>query len=562
MALLGKISIAGKIVAAFAGLVLIVAGTLATNYRNLSVVAETGQAAGHTREVVRHVNLVMLAMIDREMAVRGYLLSGDEAFLRPYRAAGILLEEVVPHAKNLVEDNPAQLWRLKGIEGLATRWRTHVAERQISLMGDPETAEEALEMARNSEGRVLIEGIRVLSEDIMADENALLDLRGGEEAAAYASSYLVSVIGMIICVVVATGASVLLYLGIASPVGALNLSMARLAKDDIDTAIPGLDRRDEIGAMAKAVAVFKANAIERRQMEEEKLALEASVQSEKRQAMQALAGEFEDKVGALVHQLSHAAREMEATARAMAANAEQTNQQSNMVAAAAGQTSTNVQAVATATEELSLSAREIGAQVTQSSDIASRAVGDARRSNEKARGLAEGAGRIGAVVKLINDIAAQTNLLALNATIEAARAGEAGRGFAVVAGEVKQLASQTSRATEEIAVQIGEIQTFSAEMVEAIQSIGTTIEDMHRIATSVAAAVEQQQAATGEIARNVNEAARGTHDVTDNIAQVRQAATQTGASATQVLVAAGGLAGDADALTREVHDFLAGIRAA
>ena len=562
MSLLGKFSIARKIIVAFAGLVLIVAGTLGMNYRNLSVVEETGQSAGHTQEVVRHINLVMLATIDREMAVRGFLLSGDDEFLRPYRAAGILLDEIVPHAKELVAGSPAQLWRLKGIEGLATRWRTHVAERQISLMGDPQTADEALEMARNSEGRILVEGIRVLSEDIIADENALLALRGAEEAAAYSSSYLVSVIGMIICIAMAAGASFLLHLGIASPVGTLNRSMARLAEDDTNVVVPGLDRRDEIGAMARAVEVFKANAIERRQMEDEKLAREEVAQSEKRQAMQALAGEFEGKVGTLVVQLSNAAREMEATARSMAANAEQTNQQSNMVAAAAGQTSGNVQAVATAAEELSVSASEIGAQVTQSSDIASRAVGDARRTNEKARGLAEGASRIGAVLKLINDIAAQTNLLALNATIEAARAGDAGRGFAVVAGEVKQLASQTSRATEEIAVQIGEIQNFSAEMVEAIQSIGATIEDMHRIATSVAAAVEQQQAATGEIARNVNEAARGTHDVTENIAQVREAATQTGASASQVLGAAGGLSSDADALTREVRDFLAGIRAA
>ncbi len=349
---------------------------------------------------------------------------------------------------------------------------------------------------------------------------------------------------------------------IVTPVTSITAAMKRVSDGDLATEIPARDRRDEIGAMAAALAVFRDALARNREMEQAARMQEEEAQAEKRRTMEALANDFEAKVGTLVRQLSAAADEMETAARSMSSNAEQTNQQSGMVAAAAEETSANVQAVATATEELSVSASEIGGQVTQSSDIAARAVGDARRTNEKVQDLAQGAAKIGDVVKLISDIAEQTNLLALNATIEAARAGEAGRGFAVVASEVKELASQTSRATEDIAGQIAAIQNSTSDVVEAIQSIGTTIEDMHRIAASVAAAVEQQQAATSEIARNVNEAARGTQEVTENITQVREAATHTGAAAAQVLTAANGLAKNAGEMNRELGAFLNGIRTA
>jgi methyl-accepting chemotaxis protein len=342
----------------------------------------------------------------------------------------------------------------------------------------------------------------------------------------------------------------------------MTASMGRLAAGDLDTEIVGAGRRDEIGAMAQAVAVFKHNALEMKRLEAEQKALEARAEADKRAAMRRLADDFEAGIKGVVGGVSSAAEEMRATAQSMSAIAEEASRQALAVSSASEQASSNVQTVASAAEELSASIGEISRQVAQSATISSRAVEDAQRTDATMRSLADAAVKIGDVVKLINDIASQTNLLALNATIEAARAGEAGKGFAVVASEVKTLASQTANATGEIDAQIREIQASTQRAVDSIVAIGGTIGEISRISTAIASAVEQQGAATSEIARNVQQAAAGTAEVSRNVTGVTNAASETGNAATGVLGAAADLAKQSSALSAEVERFLVGIRAA
>ncbi|WP_247872208.1 methyl-accepting chemotaxis protein [Azospirillum sp. TSO35-2] len=349
---------------------------------------------------------------------------------------------------------------------------------------------------------------------------------------------------------------------IANPVVAMTAAMGRLAQGDLSVALPAADRRDEIGAMAAAVQVFRDTMIQTRRMEEEAKAAETRAAQERRAGMLALADRFESSVQGIVETVASAATEMQGTASAMSATADQTSVQASTVAAAAEQASVNVQTVSAATEELSASIAEIGRQVTTSTRVAGKAVDDARQTGKAITGLVQAAQQIEQVVELINSIASQTNLLALNATIEAARAGEAGKGFAVVASEVKQLANQTAKATEDIQVKVREIQSATAGAQTAITDIAGTIDQINDISTGIAAAIEEQNAATGDIANNVSQAARGTGDVSANILGVNQAASETGSAATQVLHAAEGLARDAERLRGEVQNFIATIRAA
>jgi methyl-accepting chemotaxis protein len=393
--------------------------------------------------------------------------------------------------------------------------------------------------------------------------------------------------GLAIAVVIAflTGRS------IVNPVSILTNAMNNLADGDKESAIPALDRSDELGTMAQAVQVFKENMIEndrlqaeqreteqqavkdkQRRDEEKRVAdakaeedrrdAEVKAEEERKQALLDMADAFEESVMGVVGSLASATGEMQSSAQSMSSAAEQTSQQASAVAAASEEASTNVQTVASAAEELSSSVQEISRQVSQSNKIAQDAVEKAKETNEQVEGLAGAAQKIGEVVSLINDIASQTNLLALNATIEAARAGDAGKGFAVVASEVKSLATQTAKATDEIGSQINEIQSATEGTVEAIKVIGSTIGEMGEIAASIASAVEEQGASTREIASSVQQAAAGTQEVSSNIIQVTQAADDSQKSSGEMLEAANGLAQQGEVLRSEVEKFLKTVRAA
>jgi methyl-accepting chemotaxis protein len=350
--------------------------------------------------------------------------------------------------------------------------------------------------------------------------------------------------------------------GITRPITGMTEAMRGLARGDWSTAIPGRDKRDEIGTMAEALEVFRNGMMEAEELRKAQETQKLQAAEERRIAMNALADKFEQSIGEVVGNVTHASSRLQGTAEDMARTAEETSGQSTAVAAASEQVTANVQTVASATEELSASIREIAQQVAEASRMTNEAVGQARSSTQEVQGLTDAAQRIGDVVRIINDIAGQTNLLALNATIEAARAGEAGKGFAVVASEVKALASQTTKATDEIASQIKAMQEATVRSAQVITHIAETIDQLSQSSTAIASAVEEQGAATQEIARNVQQAAVGTTEVAGNITQVSQAANVTGSAATSLLSAAGTLSKDGAALKKQVDGFLREIRAA
>ncbi|WP_419899172.1 HAMP domain-containing methyl-accepting chemotaxis protein [Roseomonas sp. USHLN139] len=362
-------------------------------------------------------------------------------------------------------------------------------------------------------------------------------------------------------IVVGALAAWLIGRSISRPIVAMTGTMQRLAGGDTTVSIPGVERGDEVGAMAQTVQVFRDNMIKAASLAE---AQEGERLAKERRAarLAELVQGFEGTVQALTGHLASASTELEATAQSMSRIAQQTNDQAGNVSSAADTTSAGVQTVAAATEELSSSIGEISRQVTQATQVAGRAVQSARNTDGTVRALSHSAGKIGEVVNLITSIAGQTNLLALNATIEAARAGDAGKGFAVVASEVKSLAQATSKATEEISVQITGIQGATAAAVSAIEAITLTIEEISTITVGIAAAVEEQSAATSEIARTVQSTAQATEAVTRNIADVSHNAGETGAASSQVLAAASALSRSSDQLSGEVVNFLTGVRAA
>jgi methyl-accepting chemotaxis protein/ribosomal 50S subunit-associated protein YjgA (DUF615 family) len=348
---------------------------------------------------------------------------------------------------------------------------------------------------------------------------------------------------------------------IIGPVAAMTEAMERLATGDTRVDVPSRDSSDEIGAMARAVEVFKQNAVDRQRLEDEQAQNEARSVQDRYAALARLADTFSGSVGGIVETVTATATELEAAASTLTRTAETTHDLAGAVAGASEDASSNVQSVATAAEELFASVNEIGRQVQQSTTIAAQAVKQAEATDARISDLSQAASRIGDVVQLITAIAEQTNLLALNATIEAARAGESGRGFAVVAQEVKTLAAQTQKATGDIGAQITGMQAATQQSVGAIKEIGTTISRISEIASIIAAAVEEQSATTQEISRSINRASQSTGQVATKIGEVNRGASETGSASSQVLTSARSLANEGSRLKVEVEKFLATVRA-
>ncbi|NBX66262.1 MAG: methyl-accepting chemotaxis protein [Proteobacteria bacterium] len=362
-------------------------------------------------------------------------------------------------------------------------------------------------------------------------------------------------------VVSAIGIMVFLFArSLTKPISNLEQSMGELARGNNSVNIPGLNRGDEIGDMAKAVGVFKENAIQIDRMNAEQEEIKKRAEAEKRQAMHKLANDFDARVGGVIRTLTSAAEGMTMTAQQMKLASDQTAQISSMVAAGATEADSNVQTVASAAEELAASSSEIARQIDSVAKKANLAANDAQATSASVQELVTLAESIGEVIGTIKDIADQTNLLALNATIEAARAGEAGKGFAVVADEVKKLANETGQKTEEIDQRVGRIQEAIRNAVTAMQKIIDNVQQIDSATTSVAGAVEEQNAATAEIGRNVTEASTGTQQVSSSIVQVQQNAAETGQSAGMVLDAASDLKSQSEILQKEVATFLQEIR--
>jgi methyl-accepting chemotaxis protein len=349
---------------------------------------------------------------------------------------------------------------------------------------------------------------------------------------------------------------------ISRPVRAMTGVMARLAEGDHEVAVPATERRDEIGAIARAVEVFKENSRRVVALQAEQAEAQRRADQEKRRAMQALAQDLDSAVRAAMTAVSDAAKAIGSEAAVLSASAEQTSRQSATVGVASEQASASVESVAQAAGRLTGSIGEISQQVIQSSQIAREAVTQAARTDSTVQGLADASEKIGEVVGLITSIAAQTNLLALNATIEAARAGDAGKGFAVVASEVKALANQTARATDEITNEITNIKGVTQQSVAEIKAIGATIKRIDESLTTIAAAVRGQGVATEEISRNCSEAATGTRSVSHDIAGVRTAAERTGGAAVTVSANTNRLFQEFDSLQSRIDGLVNRLKAA
>jgi len=560
MKFLNNLRISQKLILAFAVLVVIAGGVGGVTLVQLERVEAVSADSAHLAQVSDLFGDLERDASAQLLSVRGLLLTGDRDNIGKYDSYGAALAKTFEQLKKAVTNKDIAA-RVDRVQALLSNWQQTVAQKQIQLMRGQLTVDEARVIEANGAGEAFAAGLLAELKAIQGIVDAEVAQNERASAAAFRTTIIAVIAGLVVSVLFAVAAGVFLSRGISRPIGLLTDVMLRLAHKDYSGDIPGSGRADEIGQMANTVMVFKNGMIENDRLQEE-AQKKQEAELERGRKLQTLTQDFDAEVSEMMATLAAAATELQGTATSLTTLAEGSSDRAVAAAQTSQVTSANVQTVATAGTELSASIAEISRQVASSNDLARRARDEAEESNSAVEALVEDATKIGEVITLIRDIADQTNLLALNATIESARAGEAGKGFAVVAQEVKSLANETSKATEDIENQVARIQQRTSTAVEAIRSIGQRIVEMEGVISTVAAAVEEQDAATREISAKVEEVSMAADEMAQSMSAVKDSAEQTGESSGDVLTTSEELSKQAEKLKAAVDNFLTSVRAA
>lgn len=545
-------------------------GAMSLSYRLVGDVDQSLDRVGQLRlPTVTNLSKMAFEVVDSGAALRGYLLTGDavyrEARAGSWQDMDTARKAYAEEAKTFTDPRNVKAWA--ELDGLLTRYKAaqDVLEAKITPGSRADEAQiaELRSVIAPLANRIaeIIQGDGKGDEGLFERQSKLLTNDTGTAMEQIDMIELAIKAGAVVSLLALALGAFLMIRSVIRPLVRMTDAMNAVAGKRYDVEIPALGQKDEVGAMANALGVFRDGL-----RENDRMAAEAKRAQEVEAARQAtitsaIAG-FESAAEQVVLTISSASTELEAAAKDLSHSAQEATMEASSVAAASQQATANINGLAAAGEELNATAGEIARLLDSSAGSTRSAVEKMRAADRDVQALAISASKIGEVVELINGLASQTNLLALNATIEAARAGEAGRGFAVVASEVKGLAAQTARATTEIAEIVNEIRSVTDRTVASITDIDAAIKVIEHSTNEISGTVGQQEKATREIAVNVQQAAQGAEDVSRSITFVSSAASNTAAGSSQVLGAATELAKQSERMRREVQDFLATVRAA
>lgn len=485
------------------------------------------QAGNGTRG--RHLMTgLLLDLVNMETGQRGFLLTGLDESLEPYREGFASLQNSLKNIKTYVRRNPGFGVRVRDInkvEGLVNEWMEKAADPEIAARRAMNLASTSMDdvaaLVEQGAGKKYMDELRGLVEAFIAVEVDLLGVRSVEAEGTAAMVINVSIFGTLLAVLIAVSIiwlqqRILMQQLGGEPTAAMQLA-EEIARGNLAVGADARQQASEglMGSMQSMSGSLRTMFLE--------ITDETGVLADSATNLSDLSGVMKQNSAETTQKSSN-----------VAVAAERMSHNLAVVASSAEQASANLSSVVSSTEEMTSTIAQISDQAEKVRGISSSAVSLAEQSSETVNLLGQAAEKIGEVTESITAISDQTNLLAFNATIEAARSGEAGKGFTVVAHEVKQLARQTSEATSEIAKQINGIQKSSQATVEQIHEISKVIVNINEFISLIAHAMKEQSIATRVISTNISEATQGIDLVNENVAQAAVAAQDVAQDMNQV----------------------------
>ncbi len=349
---------------------------------------------------------------------------------------------------------------------------------------------------------------------------------------------------------------------VAVPLQKLSAIINGLGEGLFDFTVPGSERTDEVGDIARAVERLQDGSIKIARLQEENSESAYQRLVARRTEMDGISTQFSSSIEAMVTALNDVASTVESRSCEVSTRASDAVSNLGLVSQASNVAKDSMASVAAATSSLLATIGSIGDRTRKGEAVSAKVEAHAASTNRSILDLKTTIGSIEKVAALIRGVASQINLIALNATIEAARAGEAGLGFAVVAQEIKGLAMQTAKATEEISRQISAVQKASSVTDANVAEMSKSFGEMREISVEIAAALEIQLSATDAISSVVDKALGGTDDMATHVSGLVKSSEHVQSAADVMRAQSGSLSVELTGLRREVSKFLDVLRAA